>query len=168
MRAGVGTGFLVLAALTLSGCGQTGEQQPAAQSVATTVGAPTATSVPREVDSRSTLRPDLMVVSPSTAEPGALVDLTFPEETGRGVVFVLQQEVDGAWLITARLFPVSVSAAGTPTWQPPDGDLAWADVGVSGPGPERAVLPPDLDPGNYRICTGNAGDPEFCAPVTIS
>jgi len=34
-------------------------------------------------------------------------------------------------------------------------------------GPDRVALPGDLQSGEYRVCTANAGD-EFCAPLTIT
>lgn len=36
-------------------------------------------------------------------------------------------------------------------------------VGISGLGPDPVTVPHDAPPGNYRVCTGNAGD-NVCAP----
>ena len=38
--------------------------------------------------------------------------------------------------------------------------------GVTGPGPDRVLIPEEIEPGQYQICTANS-DPESCVAVTI-
>ena len=44
--------------------------------------------------------------------------------------------------------------------------MAVEDIGVGGPGPDHVPIPDPAEPGDYRICTGNAGA-DFCAPIEI-
>lgn len=137
-----------------------------------TLAAPTSDRVPAEegepYDAAAQMRPDLMVVTPSPAAPGETVELTFPEETPRGLGFVLERQLpDGSW---DHVYSLTVSPAGRddipPQWSTADERLGWDDLGVGGPGPDRAVVPEPAEPDDYRICTANAGD-EFCAPLRI-
>jgi len=53
-------------------------------------------------------------------------------------------------------------------WFPLDAEgIGFPDIGVGGPGPDRVPIPDVAEPGDYRICTGNARD-EFCTPIEIS
>lgn len=113
------------------------------------------------------MRPDLMIIDPAVAAPGDELALRFPEETPRGIAFELHRRTDGGWVTThgmnsdangkeyAGTVPVGTEGFGS------------IDVGIGGPGPDRVALPGDIPPGEYRVCTANAGD-EFCAPLTIS
>ena len=52
--------------------------------------------------------------------------------------------------------------------RPPGEDaLVVPDIGVGGPGPDRVPIPEVAQPGEYRICTGNAGV-NFCTPIEIA
>jgi len=113
------------------------------------------------------MRPDLIVADPAVVSPGGVVALTFPEETSRGVLFVLEERADESW---AHRYNLSSDGPG-PGWQmawhlPNEQNIAFPDIGVGGAGPDRVPIPETAEPGDYRICTGNAGD-EFCAPIEI-
>ena len=113
------------------------------------------------------MRLDLIVVDPIAAVPGDVVALTFPQETTRGVLFVLERQVDDGWELQFYLTSDGPGAGWERTWQPARAEgLAVEDIGVGGPGPDRVLIPEVAEPGSYRICTGNAGD-EFCAPIEI-
>lgn len=121
---------------------------------------------PYDVDAQ--MRPDLMEVTPDPAAPGETVELTFPEETSRGLGFVLERRLqDGSW---HHVYFLTVSPAGRPDippqWSTAEERPGWDDLGVGGPGPDRAVIPETAEPGDYRICTANAVD-EFCTPLRI-
>ena len=121
---------------------------------------------PYDVDAQ--MRPDLMVATPDPAAPDETVELTFPEETSRGVAFVLERQLpDGSWdhvyfLIASRADGPDIR----PEWFPADQPPNWSAGGVVGPGPDRVVVPATAEPGDYRICTANAGD-EFCTPLRV-
>jgi hypothetical protein len=113
-------------------------------------------------DPAAELRPDL-IIAPESAHPGAVVRLVFPEETPRGVHFVL--ESSGDWQLVYHL--VSDANGGQPSYfRPGATGIGVPAVGIGGAGPDRVQVPPDVQPGEYRICTANAGE-NFCAPIEI-
>jgi len=113
------------------------------------------------------LRPDLMAVDPDPAAPGELVSLTFPEQTMRGIAFVLQRRIDGGWE-TSHLMTSNANGVDYMDTAPVDTEaFDVIDVGIGGPGPDSVRLPDGLAAGEYRICTDNAGD-EFCAQIQIA
>ena len=121
--------------------------------------------VPTDPDAE--VRPDLLVLDPTTAAPVDVVALTFPEETTRGILFVLDERVDDAWISRFFLTSDGPGAGWERRWAPADaGGMAVEDIGVGGPGPDRVIVPEVAEPGAYRICTGNAGA-DFCAPIEI-
>lgn len=113
------------------------------------------------------IRPDLMVADPAEVAPGAVVALTFPDETTRGILFVLEQRVGDAWELRYYLTSDGPGPGWERTWQPAGANgLAVEDIGVGGPGPDRVLIPNVAEAGSYRICTGNAGA-DFCTPLEI-
>ncbi len=121
---------------------------------------------PVEPEPAPSMRPDLLVLAPDPVAPGDTVAMRFPEETGRGVAFQLDQQIGDEW--STRYWLTSDGNGGRPFSVPVYTEgYGVPDVGVGGPGPDRVVLPDDAAPGSYRICTANAGD-EFCAPLEIS
>ena len=114
------------------------------------------------------MRPDLLVIEPAKAAPGDVVALTFPEETTRGILFVLDERVDDGWVTRFFLTSDGPGAGWERRWSPANaGGMAVEDIGVGGPGPDRVAVPEVAAPGAYRICTGNAGA-DFCAPIEIA
>ncbi len=113
------------------------------------------------------MRPDLMVIEPAVAAPGEELALRFPKETPRGIAFELHRRTDRRWVTTHWMNSDAngIQIAGTA----PVGTDGFGsdDLGVGGPGPDRVALPGDIQSGEYRVCTANAGD-EFCAPLTIT
>jgi hypothetical protein len=118
-------------------------------------------------DPDAQMRPDLIVADPAPAAPGAIVGLHFPQETMRGILFVLERRVGDTWVHEYNL----TSDGPGPGWR-----MAWhvlgeegfavEDIGVGGAGPDHVTIPDVAEPGDYRICTGNAGD-EICTPFEI-
>jgi hypothetical protein len=120
---------------------------------------------PVEPEPSPSMRPDLLVLARSVARPGDTVAMRFPAKTGRGVAFHLDQRVGDEWV--TRYWLTSDGNGGRPVTVPVDTEgYGTSDVGVGGRGPDHVVLPTDVVPGDYRICTANAGD-EFCAPIEI-
>lgn len=114
------------------------------------------------------MRPDLLVIEPALANPGDVVALTFPEETTRGILFVLDQRVDDGWVTRFYLVSDGPGQGWQREWWPVDAEgFAIPDIGVGGAGPDRVLIPDIAGPGEYRICTGNAGA-DFCAPIEIA
>ena len=127
--------------------------------VATTAGGP--------YDRNATMS-DKMIVDPTTATPGGVVALRFPDERLRGIGFVLERETGNGWVLEYLL----TSRAGDPQadakyWATPDEHDAWPDLGVTGPGPEYLDIPPVAEPGHYRICTANSIE-NICARELLS
>jgi hypothetical protein len=115
------------------------------------------------------MRPDLMVADPEQVAPGEQVALTFPEETGRGLGFALDQQTDDGW--QRRAYLTSAPGDGPPdepAWHPPDPRPEWDSIGIGGPGPDVVQIPDELEPGSYRICDVMSGDENICTPITIS
>ncbi|HEY8170673.1 MAG TPA: hypothetical protein VIH24_06195 [Candidatus Limnocylindria bacterium] len=126
---------------------------------------PQPANLPADPDAE--MRPDLIVVDPVGAAPGEVVALTFPQETTRGILFVLEREVGDGWQLQYYLTSDGPGAGWERTWQAAGADgMAVEDIGVGGPGPDRVLIPDVAEPGSYRICTGNAGD-EICTPIEI-
>jgi hypothetical protein len=112
------------------------------------------------------MQPELLVLDPATAAPGQLVAMRFPEQTSRGVAFQLDRRTADGWVPVAWM--TSDGNGGEPTTVPAFAEgYSVHDVGVRGPGPDHVRLPDDVPPGDYRICTANAGE-DFCAPLEIA
>jgi hypothetical protein len=138
----------------------------AALAAACDAGVPSPSAPTGPADPNAEFRPDLIVADPTTVAPGDLVSLTFPEETVRGVLFVLEERVGETWIHRFNLSSDGPGPEWTAEWFPLDGDVAFPDIGVLGPGPDRVPIPDTAEPGAWRICTGNAGA-EFCAAIEI-
>ncbi|QBI21658.1 hypothetical protein ER308_20195 [Egibacter rhizosphaerae] len=125
-----------------------------------------------DVDERGPLDPEAamdteqIVAEPAEARPGDTVEVRFPQEHQRGIHLVLERAADGdyhhAYDISTNVHtdegPLVVEA-GTE-------GFGIDDIGIVGPGPDPLPIPDDAPAGDYRVCTGNAGE-NVCAPVTI-
>lgn len=60
-------------------------------------------------------------------------------------------------------------AEGAAEWWTPEDDegRGWNDGGVTGPGPDFVEVPDTASPGDYRLCTANAGQ-NFCALLEVT
>lgn len=112
------------------------------------------------------LRDDLLTVTPATPTPGSVVEVTFAEDTMRGIAWNLDQRDGDRW--TTRFWLVSDANGGEPD-AVPAGTQGWGvnDVGVAGTGPDRVLIPEETEPGSWRLCTANRGE-EICASVEIA
>ena len=123
--------------------------------------------------SSPSLEPDLkgtMTIAPASARPGQEVALRFPSDSRRGIAFSLAQWSEGQWVEKYYL----TSDGGTsgdysPTWWTVEdsADRGWQQVLVSGPGPDRVLVPETTSPGDHLLCTANALD-EACALLMVT
>ena len=127
--------------------------------------APSPPGAPADPDAE--MRPDLIVADPAQVAPGDVLSLTFPQETMRGIHFVLESQARGAWF---HMFDLTSDGPG-PGWEPRwsaagAAGFAVEDIGVVGPGPDHVVIPDVAEPGTWRVCTGNAGT-NVCTTIEI-
>lgn len=102
---------------------------------------------------------------PSTARPGELIEVSFsPSDTPRGLAFRLSRQTpSGKWdfvytlLSGANGFTPSVAKAGSSVFV--------NDVAILAKTPDPVLMPSDLEPGRYQICTQDA--PQHCGELTI-
>ena len=125
-------------------------------------------------DRTPTTRP--MALLPDVAAAGSLVELTFDEDAFRGVAWRLEangvdlrgdqpDEVAGPFLLVASA--AGYDCAACPIWYPP-GEGGAEDIGISGPGPDVVRIPEVAAPGEWRLCSDNAGEPPYCADLTVT
>ena len=113
------------------------------------------------------MRPDLIVAEPAQVAPGDVLSLTFPEETTRGVHFVLESQARGTWFHMFDLVGVGEGMLEPVSWQRAGSeDFEFPDIGIVGPGPDRVRIPEVAEPGTWRICTGNTRQ-NICTRIEI-
>jgi hypothetical protein len=118
-------------------------------------------------DATADFRPASMVANREVAAPGGIVELTYPDEMVRGILYVLEEEVGSTWAYRYGLISGGEDGGVSPEWfVPGDEDVAIPDIGVVGPGPDRVRIPEVAAPGSWRICTGNAGE-NICVRIEI-
>lgn len=128
------------------------------------LGAPTAPTTP--YNDQAQIRPELIEV-PDGAAAGDVVEVSFPQGTRRGTAFVLEEETEGGWQLRYFLFRARPDLGRAPSHALPGEDVGWTDIAVEGPGPESLRLPPDLEGGDYRICTAGSGPMDMCARLEV-
>lgn len=110
-----------------------------------------------------------MTVTPAAAEPGQRVAVRFQPEKMRGIAYSLSTSDQGGWRLAYYLTSDWGASAGhRPTWwrvEDAEG-RGWEDVGITGPGPDRVVIPDDAPPGETLLCTANSVR-ETCAVLTV-
>lgn len=104
-----------------------------------------------------------MRVQPDVVEAGERVEVQFADGVTRGVAFVLELRVEGAWAL-AYWMTSAPESQGSPSWGPAEEDWQWIDLGVSGPSPDLLEIPETVKPGIYRICTANRAE-NICAQL---
>lgn len=113
------------------------------------------------------LEPDEMAADeyePAEVAAGEHVKAFFPQETERGVAYVLEQSVNGSW--QTRFCLTSGWRREGALWSPIEG-CGWDAVGRVGPGPDWLIVPEPAEPASYRICTANA-EKNVCAEVQVT
>jgi hypothetical protein len=116
-------------------------------------------------DATAVFRPASMVADRETAAPGDVIELSFRDEVVRGILYVLEEEVGDTWVY--RYYTTVWPEDGEPSaFQAAEDDVEVPAIGISGPGPDRVIIPPNATPGTWRICTGNAGE-NVCVRIEI-
>ncbi|WP_159801375.1 hypothetical protein [Arthrobacter zhaoguopingii] len=144
---------VILLGVLLAGCGPAGAEGPGAH------------------DPSAQMRPELLDISTSPANPGRTIRIRFPQETERGIAWVLEEQYGDIW--HARYFLSATTGAyggsGSPLWwSVDDGEgRGWEDIGIAGPGPDTLIIPDSIRPGKYRLCTANSM-PNVCTPLDIA
>ncbi len=111
------------------------------------------------------LRPEAMFVEPARAPPGEIVAVTYVKPWDRGILYAIDTDLGGGW--ERRHLLISDANGARATWFAPVDENAVVDaIGVGGTGPDRVLIPEVTEPGDYRICTANAGD-NICTPIEI-
>lgn len=110
-----------------------------------------------------------MEVEDRSYSPGDRVNIRWPGEHPRGIAYSLDLWTGENW--KTRFYLSAHVGNGDASSDPPwwDADTeghAWADLGVGGPGPDVAVVPPVAEPGTYRLCTANS-PAQSCAMLTV-
>lgn len=120
-------------------------------------------------DATATVDPSVIAADSTLVKAGSLLSIRFPSEMLRGVHFVLESRHGDSWQVEYHL----TSDWGDGSYEPqarkagPDLEgFAIPDIGVGGPGPDVLLIPADVSPGEYRVCTGNAR-PNVCVLVTV-
>jgi hypothetical protein len=111
------------------------------------------------------MRPGAMFVEPARARPGEIVAVTYVKPWERGILYAIDADL-GGW--ERRHLLISDANGAPPSWFAPGDENAVVEaVGVGGMGPDRVRIPEITEPGDYRICTANAGD-NICTPIEIT
>jgi hypothetical protein len=100
--------------------------------------------------------------------PGDEVEVRWQRRERRGIAYSLDGWTGTDWKTEYYVTAVSQGyppAAG-PTWWDANERRGWVDIGVSGSGPDVAVVPDVADPGTYRLCTANAAK-KSCVLLTV-
>lgn len=121
-------------------------------------------------DPTAQMRSELLDVSGSPASPGETIEVGFPQETDRGIAWVLEEQSGDDWSVLYYLTAAidNNSSFGSPSWWSVDENegKGWPDIGVGGPGPDTLTIPDSIDPGTYRLCTANSGE-NICTMLDI-
>ena len=111
-----------------------------------------------------------MVLDSASAAAGQEIGVRFPADSQRGIAFSLSQWSEREWKLTYYLTSDwGTSGDFSPTWWKAEDseDRGWEQVGVSGPGPDRVLIPDTAPPGDYLLCTANALD-KACALLAVT
>lgn len=120
-------------------------------------------------DATAVFRPASMVADRETAAPGDTVELTFPGEMVRGMLYVLEEEIGNTWVYRYGLMSSREAGGGPGEWfvAGEEEEVGVPAIGITGPGPDRVVIPPDATPGTWRVCTADAGE-NVCVRIEIT
>lgn len=113
----------------------------------------------------------VMKVDPTTASPGSVVTLWFPDELIRGVAYKLEAQQPSGWRLEYYLIAsTNGKDPGMRSWYRPGepGGPGWPDIAISGSGGEKVRIPGGARAGNYRLCTADDSLPTACAQLRIT
>lgn len=174
----------VVLMLVLAACTTTGSSEPSQTTAAPTPdqtgitsttttgggrpgGPPTTGTVRGPLDARAEIRPDLITIDPARPRAGDLVSVFFPDERIRGIHFVLESRGADGWDLEYHLISDWGDGRDPKVYRADSVEgIGFEDVGINGAGPDVVLIPADVVPGDYRICTGNSR-PNICSPLTV-
>jgi hypothetical protein len=105
-----------------------------------------------------------VVVTPDVAEPGDTVVVDSRDDQSFGLAWNLERLTGSEWV---QQYTLGAAFRGDePRWWP-EGESSAVPAAVVSP-PLEFVLPPDVTPGDYRICENGAPADENCAYLTVS
>ncbi|HEY9557743.1 MAG TPA: hypothetical protein VIR58_13480 [Acidimicrobiales bacterium] len=113
---------------------------------------------------------DPIVATPSAAEPGDLVELTFPTDLDRGANWHLIRWNGVGWS-EPHYFVVASSGGYNddgPDWRSRSEQWSGEDIGFVHAGPDMVIVPESAEPGTWRFCTANAAGGPYCVNVDVS
>lgn len=107
-----------------------------------------------------------IVLDPETPEPGGVFTAEFDESNRRGGYFFLYQWDGSSWGEPVHLLQSDANGGNASSTPIGEGGEDIADYGVEGAGPDGLILPSDLSPGYWRLCTANAAN-EACVQFQV-
>ena len=154
----------VIAAVAIPAVLLGGRNNDAVEQTSTTAPPTTETTAPPTTTTVGAADPEILGTLPPT-EPGQTVDLFFPDERQRGVGYSLEVSVGEGfdprfWMIAAAEGYDGEPQTGT--WETGSDFPA---VAITGPGPDRVLIPDSADPGDYLLCQRD-GVP-FCWTIQL-
>jgi len=109
-----------------------------------------------------------MNIDPSAVPPGALITLHFPTGLRRGLYFSLESRQATDWRLDYYLVTTTDgNPARRPWYRADDPDMVFFDVGISGPGGEKVLIPDVATPGDYQLCIAGSKQ-TACSALTIT
>ena len=136
------------------------------------IGVASLAGLPRGSEPRPSLPADAgdMSITPTTTKPGQEIELRFPADSQRGVAFTFSQWIGGQWKLDYYLKSDWGEPGRAPDWWTAEEgeNRGWPQVAVTGPGPDRAIVPDTAPAGNYLLCTATNTNPEACALLTVT
>ena len=112
-------------------------------------------------------QPEMLATLAFTA-PGAVVELPFADGRSRGVTYALHPAFDQPHYAPTHLLTAEVEGAvAAATVRPWAGEEELPDTVVTGPGPDRVVMPDDIGLGEYRLCSPYWEADWFCLSIEV-
>ena len=140
---------VVLAAITVPALLLGGPPDEVVDEATTTTSQDTATTLNTTTTVATPVLPPEIVGS-LFGEPGQTIDITPPDQRGRGVGYTLApfgSSTPAFWLIAA-----ADGFDGEPRWGAWEGEPSFPDILITGPGPDTVILPETATPGEYLVC----------------
>jgi hypothetical protein len=106
-----------------------------------------------------------MTLTPSDPQAGETFEASFDELNSRGGYFTLERWENERWSDPVFLLE-SDALVGSPEVRPA-GRMEMMDYGVEGVGPDGLVMPDQIEPGYWRLCTANAAD-HACVQLVVT
>jgi len=120
---------------------------------------------------------ELRFVSPEVPEPlgplpltaaGESLELEFPDSRSRGVIYTISDaSLELGDLVHYVLTAEADGVDSTAGWENWGGEFEVPDVLVSGPGPDRVVIPDTIFEGDYRLCSPYWEPDPFCFDLLV-